>query len=76
MYLVHRQQVEVQQRPSGKSSLASSSPMLSRPKQAHYRLDWQERFARNERASGAPQASLKLFGVLESFAAFLGLLTV
>jgi hypothetical protein len=49
--------------------------MLSRAKRAHYRLDWQERFARNERASGAFQISIKLFGVPESFAAFLGLRT-
>jgi hypothetical protein len=47
--------------------------MLSRSKRAHYRLDWQERFARNERASGAPQISITLFGVPEDFAAFLGL---
>ena len=36
-------------------------------------LDWQERFARNERASDVPQISITLFSVLEDFAAFLGL---
>jgi hypothetical protein len=75
MYLVRHQRVEVQLRSPGKPPPTSSPPLLSRTKRAHYRLDWHERFARNERASSAPQISIKLFGVPESFAAFLGLLT-
>jgi len=73
MHLVRHQRVEVQLGPPGKPPLASPPPMLSRSKRAHYRLDWQERFARNARASGAPRISITLFGVPEDFAAFLGL---
>jgi hypothetical protein len=69
-------------RPAGSGKRLSSlstfaiDDLLSRPlsneKRAYYRLDWHERFARNERASGAPQISITLFGVPEDFAAFLG----
>ena len=52
----------------------SPSP-LSRAQRAHYRLSWQERLARNARAPGACQVAIKLFGVPEGFATFLGLLT-
>jgi hypothetical protein len=72
MHLVRHQRVEVQLEPPGKPPLASS-PMLSRPKRAHYRLDWHERFARNGRASGASQVTIKLFGVPQAFALWLGL---
>ncbi len=51
----------------------SPSP-LSRAQRAHYRLSWQERLARNARAPTAGQITIKLFGVPETFAAFLGLL--
>ncbi len=71
--LVCHQRVEVHLEPPGKPPLASSPPMLSRPKRAHYRLDWQERFARNGRASDAPQITIKLFGIPQAFALWLGL---
>jgi len=45
---------------------------LSRAQRAHYRLDFQERFARNARAPTASQVTIRLFGVPEAFAAFLG----
>jgi hypothetical protein len=70
--LITHQRVEVQLESPGKPPLASS-PMLSRPKRAHYRLDWHERFARNGRASGASQVTIKLFGVPQAFAPWLGL---
>ena len=73
MQLLRHQRVEVHLEPSGTPPLASSPPMLSRPKRAHYRLDWHERFARNERASGASQVTIKLFGVPQAFAAWIGL---
>ncbi len=73
MHLVRHQRVEVHLEPSGTPPLASSPPLLSRPKRAHYRLDWHERFARNGRASDAPQATIKLFGVPRPFALWLGL---
>ncbi len=48
--------------------------ILSRAHRAHSRLSWQERLVRNARAPTAPQPTIKLFGVPEAFAAFLGLL--
>jgi hypothetical protein len=48
----------------------------SRAQRAHFRLSWQERLARNARAPGADQVSIKLFGIPEGFATFLGLLTM
>src|SRR6266702_3717261 len=51
---------------------ASPAP-LSRAQRAHYRLCWQERLARNARAPTAGQVTIKLFGIPETFAAFLGL---
>ena len=45
---------------------------LSRAQRAQYRLDFQERFARNARAPTASQVTIRLFGVPEAFAAFLG----
>jgi len=40
---------------------------------AHYRLSFQERLARNARAPTAGPVTIKLFGIPEAFAAFLGL---
>lgn len=37
--------------------------VLSRAQRAHFRLSWQERLARNARAPGAGQVSIKLFGI-------------
>jgi hypothetical protein len=73
MQLVRQQRIELHLKSPGQSPPASSPSMLSHAKRAHYRLDWQERFARNERASGAPQVTIKLFGVPQAFAHWLGL---
>ena len=73
MQLVCHQRVEVHLEPPGKPPIAPSPPVLSRPKRAHFRLDWQERFARNGRASDARQVTIKLFGVPHAFALWLGL---
>jgi hypothetical protein len=40
MRLVCHQRVEVHLEPAGKPPIASSPPMFSRPKRAHYRLNW------------------------------------
>jgi hypothetical protein len=72
IYLVRQQRVEIQLSPSGKPPLAWPPPMLSRATRARYRLDWQERFVRNERARDAQEISIKLFGIPESFSTFLG----
>ena len=48
---------------------------LSRAQRAHYRLDALERLLRNARAPTASQVTIRLFGVPEGFAAWLGLAT-
>jgi hypothetical protein len=48
---------------------------LSRAQRAHYRLSWQERLARNAKTPIAGQVTIKLFGIPEGFATFLGLQT-
>ncbi len=53
-----------------------SPPILSRAQRAHYRLSWEERLARNARPNTVGQRTLKLFGIPESFAAWLGLTAV
>jgi hypothetical protein len=74
LHLVRHQRVEVQLQPPGTPPLAASPPLLSRATRAHYRLGWQERFARNRRTSDAPQVTIKLFGVPQAFALWLGLM--
>jgi hypothetical protein len=60
-------------------SLSATSDLvpapLSRAQRAHYRLDFQERLARNARVPTASWVTIKLFGVPEGFAAWLGLAT-
>ena len=69
------QRLEVQME-SGSSARPPLSPApLSRAQRAHYRLSWQERFARNARAPTASRGTIKLFGVPEDFATWLGLAT-
>jgi hypothetical protein len=46
---------------------------LSRAQRAHYRLDALERLLRNARAPTASRVTIRLFGVPEGFAAWLGL---
>jgi len=50
--------------------------ILSRAQRAHSRLSWEERLARNARAPTTDRPAIKLFGVPEPFAIFLGLPTV
>src|SRR5258706_10259206 len=49
---------------------------LSRAQRTHSRLSWKERLARNARTLTMDRPSIKLFGVPERFATFLGLPTV
>jgi len=67
------QHLEVQREQALSVSPDASPAPLSRAQRAHYRLCWQERLARNARAPTAGQVTIKLFGVPEAFAAFLGL---
>ena len=75
MCLLRNQRVEVTlpQAPSPESQ--SLEGILSRAQRAHYRLSWEERLARNARVPTADQPTIKLFGVPETFATFLGLPT-
>jgi hypothetical protein len=69
------QRLEVQMESGSSASLTTSPAPLSRAQRAHYRLDWQERFARNARAPTASRVTIKLFGIPEVFATSLGLAT-
>jgi hypothetical protein len=72
---LHSQHLEVQIEPAVSATSVGPPVPLSRAQRAHYRLSWQERLARNARAPGASQVTIKLFGVPEGFASFLGLST-
>ncbi|HJT59682.1 MAG TPA: hypothetical protein VJ761_24445 [Ktedonobacteraceae bacterium] len=52
-----------------------SPAILSRAQRAHVRLSWAERLTRNARASAEGHVNIKLFGVPDHFADFLGLRT-
>jgi len=75
MQLLRHQRVEV--RVEQGLSVAPTRPPapLSRAQRAHYRLDFQERLARNARAPTASRVMISLFGVPEGFATSLGLAT-
>lgn len=73
MQLVRDQHIEVKQA-QGPADQSSPEPViLSRAQRAHFRLSWDERLTRNMRAPAQRQVSIKLFGVPEQFAGFLGL---
>jgi hypothetical protein len=46
---------------------------LSREQRAHYRLSWGERLARNACSRTAGRVTIKLFGIPQAFAAWIGL---
>ncbi len=71
--LLRHQRVDVQHGHDSEVRAAPSPPALSRAQRAHYRLSFAERLARNARASSASRPSITLFGVPETFSAFLGL---
>jgi hypothetical protein len=73
MQLLRDQRLEVQVEPARSASPDASPAPLSRAQRAHYRLSWQERLARNARSLTAGLVTIRLFGVPEAFAAFLGL---
>jgi hypothetical protein len=73
--LLRSQRVEVL---AGQSLCATSSLVpapLARAQRAHYRLDVQERLARNACVPTASRVTIRLFGVPEGFAAWMGLAT-
>jgi hypothetical protein len=71
--LLRQQHVEVQVEQGLSVIPTLSTAPLSRTQRAHYRLDFQERLARNARTSTASQVTIKLFGVPQAFATWLGL---
>ena len=75
MQLLRHQHVEVQEEQALSPSPDVSPPILSRAQRAHYRLSWAERLARNARAPTAAHLTIKLCGVPEAFATWLGLST-
>jgi len=64
--------VEVQVEQGFSASPTISPAPLSRAQRAQYRLDFQERLARNARAPTASRVVIRLFGVPEGFATSLG----
>jgi hypothetical protein len=75
MHLLRQQRVEVQVEQGLSASPTLAPAPLSRAQRAHYRLDFQERLARNARVPTASQVTIRLFGVPEGFATSLGLAT-
>ncbi len=75
MQLVLHQRVEVILPQTHQPQQVSSPPILSRAQRAHSRLSWAERLARNARAPTESLVRIKLFGVPEALATFLGLPT-
>jgi len=75
MQLVRHQRVEVILPQAHPPQQVSSPPILSRAQRAHSRLSWAERLTRNARAPTASLVRIKLFGVPEALATFLGLPT-
>jgi hypothetical protein len=75
MQLVRAQHIEVRRAPGPPSRNPLTPSILSRAQRAHTRLSWDERLARALRASAEGPVSIKLFGVPDQFADFLGLQT-
>jgi hypothetical protein len=73
--LVRHQRVEVTLLQTPQAPPHSPGGILSRAQRAHSRLSWKQRLARNARTFTMDQPIIKLFGVRESFATFLGLPT-
>ena len=73
MQLVRDQCVAVEIKPPTTVLPIVTPAPLSREQRAHYRLSWAERLARNARSRTAGRVTIKLFGIPQAFAAWLGL---
>jgi hypothetical protein len=71
--LLRHQRVEVEIADTAPPAQSQSSRLISRAERAHWRLSWAERLARNARPKTIPEVSIRLFGIPDAFAAFLGL---
>jgi hypothetical protein len=76
MSLLRHQRVEITLPQATLAQPHSPEAILSRAQRAHYRLSWEERLLCNARAPTTDRPTIKLFGVPEPFATFLGLSTV
>jgi hypothetical protein len=73
MQLVRDQHLEVRQAQGPPSQSSPGPEVLSRAQRAHFRLSWAERLTRNASVPANGQVRIKLFGVPDQFADFLGL---
>lgn len=70
--LLRHQRVDVELAETAPKAQPPPVRLLSRAERAHYRLSWGQRLARNARRSTAPDVSIKLFGIPDTFATALG----
>ncbi len=73
MQLVRDQHIEVRQTQDPPGQGSPGPTILSRAQRAHFRLSWAERLTRNASVPANGPVSIKLFGVPDRFADFLGL---
>lgn len=73
MKLLRHQRVDVELVETASPAQSPSLRLISRAERAHYRLSRPERLARNARPKTASEVSIKLFGIPDAFATFLGL---
>ena len=71
--LVRHQHIEVKQEQGSPRQSSSEPAILSRAQRARFRLSWAERLRRNASVPANGPVGLKLFGVPDQFADFLGL---
>jgi hypothetical protein len=71
--LLRHQRVDVELAEPAPPTLSQPIRLISRAERAHWRLSWAERLARNARPKTAPDVSIKLFGIPDTFATSLGL---
>ena len=71
--LLRHQRVDVELAETAPPAQSPPVRLLSRAERAHYRLSWAKRLARNARPKAAPDVSIKLFGIPDTFATVLGL---
>ena len=71
--LVRHQCVQIEVEPPTTARLTVTPAPLSRAERAHSRLSWAERLARNARPLTAGRVTIKLFGVPQVCATWLGL---
>jgi len=71
--LLRYQRVDVELAATAPPAQSPPVRLFSRAERAHWRLSWAERLARNARPKTAPDISIKLFGIPDTFATSLGL---